>query len=175
LIALSTAKILMQLSKVGKILLNHALATAQLETITFDPTYAHLFFTYISNSEIAPENRLQAALFFKNAVSKYWNPDESDPVAQEKAFGAETKKYVKDNFAKLLMLNPKKIGENLVDIANVVGKTELNVEWPQFLPVFRPFKFTRNCFKVYRLHLRIHTSSSCKHSRNSSKSKASYY
>ncbi len=82
------------------------------------------------------ENRLSAALFFKNAVTKCWTPDDTDGAALDKAFSDETKKYIKDNLAKLLMLTPRKIGENLADIANVIGKVELKTEWPQFLPVF---------------------------------------
>jgi len=132
-----------------------SIATEQLDTITFDPSYAHLFFTYVSNSEIPFENRLSAALFFKNAVTKYWSPEENDAAALEKAFSAETKKYVKDNFAKLLMLNPKKIGENLADIANVIGKEQLNTEWPSFLPVYTQLRWNRICFKVLRALRRI--------------------
>ena len=87
---------------------------------------------------MALENRLSAALFFKNAISKYWSPEEGDVARLDKALLLDTKDYIKQNFAKLLMCNPKKIGENLADIANVIGKGQLNEEWPGFLPVRNP-------------------------------------
>ena len=106
-----------------------------MEGIRFDAAYANLFFTCIADNGVPPENRLGAALFFKNAVTKYWNPDDTDGVALDKAFGEDTKRYIKDNLAKLLMMSPRKIGESLADIANVIGKVQLKTEWPQFLPV----------------------------------------
>jgi hypothetical protein len=106
-----------------------------LDEYTFNPAFTNIIFSYISNNDLPLDIRLTAAVYFKNYVVKYWTPDEKDPAAQEKAFSCETQAYIKDNFAKLLMLNPRKIGENLVDIANVVGKAQINTEWPGFLPV----------------------------------------
>ena len=116
--------------------MNNILATEQLDAIRMDPVYANLFFTYITNNAIAPENRLSASIFFKNSVARYWSPDDTDGQALDRAFSEDTKKYIKDNFSQLLMITPRKIGENLADIANVVGKAQLKEEWPQFVPVF---------------------------------------
>lgn len=96
---------------------------------------ANFFFLYITNNEIAPENRLSAAVFFKNAVNKYWSPEEDDGPGLAKAFDEETKNYIKQNLSKLLMSTPRKIGENLAAMSSVIGKVELKTEWPNFLPV----------------------------------------
>jgi len=101
-----------------------------------DPTYVNIFFTYIANTALPIENRLSAALVFKNSVHRYWNPDDTDGIALDRAFTEDTKKYIKENFSQLLMMTPRKIGENLADIANVIGKAQLKEEWPQFVPVF---------------------------------------
>ncbi len=108
------------------------LATEQLDTLNFDPTYTSLFFSYISSQTVPLENRLHAAIYFKNAVDKYWCPEDRD---QDRAFRDDTKKYIKENLAKLLTLNPKKIGENLAAIAGTIGKEQLNTEWPAFIGV----------------------------------------
>jgi hypothetical protein len=142
--------------------LTFELATEQLYNYNFDPAFTHLIFSYISNNDIPIENRLSAALFFKNYVGKYWVTDEKDAASQEKAFGQEVMAYIKDNFAKLLMLNPRKIGENLVDIANVIGKAQLNVEWPNFLPVISLIDFIRKFFRDFRMYLKIHILSYCR-------------
>lgn len=81
------------------------------------------------------ENRLSAALFFKNTVNKYWNPEESNDLDLAKALDEPTKNYIKENFAQLLMITPRKIGESLAAMSSVIGKVELKVEWPNFVPV----------------------------------------
>lgn len=114
-----------------------------MNSFTFDPAFTHLFFSYISDCNIPFENRLQAAIYLKNIIASNWSPDENDPAAQEKAIGLDTQKYVKDNLSKLLLMNPRKIGENLVEIANVVGKIQLQTEWPNFLPVNKPIQLMK--------------------------------
>eukprot|EP00826_Nyctotherus_ovalis_P030926 TRINITY_DN2469_c0_g1_i11.p3 TRINITY_DN2469_c0_g1~~TRINITY_DN2469_c0_g1_i11.p3 ORF type:complete len:109 (+),score=34.11 TRINITY_DN2469_c0_g1_i11:255-581(+) len=102
----------------------------------FDANCANSFFTYIADNSMPLENRLSAALFFKNTVNKYWNPEENDTVDLAKALDEVTKNYIKENLAKLLMMTPRKIGESLAAMSAVIGKVELHTEWPSFVPVF---------------------------------------
>lgn len=101
----------------------------------FDVNCASSFFTYIADINMPLENRLSAALFFKNTVNKYWNPEDSDNLDLAKAFDEPTKNYIKENLARLLMITPRKIGESLAAMSSVIGRVELKVEWPTFVPV----------------------------------------
>jgi hypothetical protein len=103
--------------------------------MTFDANCANAFFTYISDGNMPLEDRLSAALFFKNTVNRYWNPEDTDAVGLAKALDETTKSYIKENLAKLLMLTPRKIGESLAAMSSVIGKVELKAEWPNFVPV----------------------------------------
>jgi len=101
----------------------------------FDVNCANAFFTYIADTNMPLEDRLSAALFFKNTVNRYWSPEDTDAVGLAKALDSETKSYIKENLAKLLMLTPRKIGESLAAMSSVIGRIELKTEWPNFVPV----------------------------------------
>lgn len=81
------------------------------------------------------ENRLSAALYLKNAVIKYWSPEDRDPTVSEKAFSEETQSYVKVNLGKLLLANQRKIGESLADMVDTIGKMQSLADWTGFIPV----------------------------------------
>lgn len=105
----------------------------------FDVNCANSFFTYIADNSMPLENRLSAALFFKNTVNKYWDPEENDTVDLGRALDEGTKSYIKDNLAKLLMMTPRKIGESLAAMSAVIGRVQLHAEWPNFVPVLIPY------------------------------------
>ena len=75
-----------------------------------------------------PVTQHAAAVFFKNTVKKFWNPEEGNGLAPSE------KEAIKQRIVTMVMQVSAKSGEHLIECVSLISKHDFHEQWQQLLP-----------------------------------------